>query len=145
MINQVTFNHSTFQDLKNHFESISQHFIESLEAEIVISEYLLKLSSKSSRIEIWEKERIIGLLCYYILDDKKEVFITHISVSSDFEKQGIGKELLSECIIRNRDKNLRLEVSKENLKAVAFYLAFGFEHFQQSSDKLVMLFRMPGP
>ena len=145
MTSQVTFNHSTLQDLKNHFESISQHFIESLEGEVVISEYLLKLSSKSSRIEIWEKECIIGLLCYYIVDDNDEVFITHISVSSNFEKQGIGKELLSECLRRNRNKNLKLEVSKENLNAIALYLAFGFKQFQQPSDKLIMFFGKTRP
>jgi len=137
----ITFNYSKLQDIENHFESLSKIFTESLETRVKKTEYLHKLSTKSSRIEVWDKDCLIGLLCYYILENNTDVFITHISVSKSFEKQGIGQALLRKCLDRNQNKIIQLEVSLQNTRAIKLYKAFGFKQIHEGSDIITLHFR----
>jgi len=143
MSNRFSFNLSRLEDIKKHFELVSKDFTELLQTQVQIDEYLEKLSNKSSRIEIWDAKDLVGLLCFYILNDDSEIYITHVSVVQNREKQGIGQLLLEECLKRNRNRIIKLEVSDKNIRAISLYTYFGFERAYESSGIVSMLLKNP--
>lgn len=73
------------------------------------------------------KEKFVGFILARKALDEAEIFT--ISVHPDYQKQGIGKELLKynlNLLLRNEIKNVYLEVSEDNQGAIALYKRAGF-------------------
>lgn len=71
---------------------------------------------------------IVGFYIASKVLDLVEIFT--IAVDEDYRKRGIGKELLSHLIEKSKESGAReiwLEVSVKNFKAVGLYEKFGFE------------------
>lgn len=79
----------------------------------------------------YENDDVAGFVGYYandILD--KTGYLSTIVVSQKYQGKGIGRILLLKCLDDCRRKGMircRLEVRKENLRAIRFYKAKGFE------------------
>lgn len=58
----------------------------------------------------------------------REIKVLDISISPEFQSQGLGTRILGDCIetARNSRKPLRHSVLKWNSRAIAFYLRLGF-------------------
>lgn len=70
---------------------------------------------------------VIGFLEFTVLFQTAEIFM--IAVHRDFQGIGIGKELMRFCISKFRDRNVKevyLDVSVNNIKAINFYRSCGF-------------------
>ncbi len=87
------------------------------------------MSGENSLFLVAEKD---GLVCgyigaYYVVD---EGYITNIAVNPDYRRQGVGRELLCELIVRGQALGLRfwtLEVRAGNTGAIALYEGMGFK------------------
>ena len=66
---------------------------------------------------------------------RDEFFISHLAVFPDFQRQGIGWDLLKFAQFRARDLNyqkLALNVDIDNIPAIALYKKFGFDIVSQT-------------
>ena len=71
---------------------------------------------------------VAGYLCFRWLMD--EVYIINLTVAPRFRRLGAAKELMNLCIRWAKGRKgtrLVLDVNRNNLSAVAFYRAFGFD------------------
>ena len=78
----------------------------------------------------YDGNRVVGFVGYYANDvGQKAGYLTTIVVSQQYQRKGIGSQLLHACLDDCRKKGMnrcRLEVRKDNLDALQFYSAQGF-------------------
>jgi len=73
-------------------------------------------------------EALIAYLFYRFIAD--EVHIYRVAVSPEWRRQGIGSQLVGECLQRARRRGVTaalLEVRPSNTEAAALYRRFGFQ------------------
>ncbi|MFA6708861.1 MAG: ribosomal protein S18-alanine N-acetyltransferase [Fusobacterium sp.] len=92
---------------------------------------------------IKEKDIISG---YIIVFDNSETFeIMKIGVLEEKRKMGIGEKLINK--IKEKEKNIFLEVRENNISAISFYEANGFKkigirknYYKNKEHAILMLF-----
>jgi len=93
---------------------------------LLYSEWLNKSISKEIADEVFiykESNKIVGFVTVKIKNDKGLIGL--ISVSIDYQKKGIGRELINKVCNYLVEKNvdtLEVATQKENTKAIKFYL-----------------------
>lgn len=99
--------------------------------------YRDKILSKAQILCAENDGRTAGMVAFYCNDfDSKVAYITQIAVMKSSQNKGVGGLLISKCeelSIQNGMLFLRLEVRKENLNAIKFYLKHGFEFEKEAS------------
>ena len=92
---------------------------------------LIKELTSNSLLKHYVYELDGEIVGFYIASkvlDLVEIFT--IAVDEDYRKRGIGRELLSHLIEKSKESGAReiwLEVSVKNFKAIELYEKFGFE------------------
>ena len=74
-------------------------------------------------------KKVVGYLCATIIFDNCDIL--KIIVNQDFQRNGIGRELvlaLKKICKGLNVKKIQLEVSVENIKAISFYENLGFKY-----------------
>lgn len=124
-------NHATLIDLICHLEQCDEEYLPRLSARVDIRSYATKVMNHAVRLEAWEDTRLIGLLAVYCNDTQaRTAFITNVSVLSQFQGCGIGRNLVRECIDfakRNSLTEIKLEVNPYSTRAVNMYERLGFK------------------
>ncbi len=137
-----TQNESRNWHLISHFKSLDKNFTNELLRRTSIEDYADKLISKSCRFEVWEKEKLIGVLAvYFNRENTPFVFISNISLLSDYQGRGIANTLLSKLIEYAKNSGLlyvELEVSAENSRAQLFYRKLGFVETESKTGFLTL-------
>jgi ribosomal protein S18 acetylase RimI-like enzyme len=109
---------------------------------IDIDEYLEKLFSFAKIISVISKGNLAGFIAYYQNDPQKiAAYLSMILVEKNTQSKGIGKQLINCAIsdvIAHGFSYFRLEVLKNNAKAIAFYEKFGFKTIEDR-DKLCLM------
>ena len=71
-----------------------------------------------------------AFIAFYANDfDIRTSYISMIIVARDYQGKGLGKKLIEKMIsvsLNNNMKRIKLEVNKENIKAIKFYEHLGF-------------------
>lgn len=73
------------------------------------------------------KGRIIGFLEFAVLFQTAEIFM--IAVHRDFQGMGVGKKLMEFCLSKLKEQDVKevyLDVSVKNSRAINFYKSYGF-------------------
>jgi ribosomal protein S18 acetylase RimI-like enzyme len=95
-----------------------------------IDDYANKLCKYAIVLLAEEKQDLIGVAAMYANDmDTKQAYLAQIGVSRSHQGMGVGKLLLSRCVEIAKKRSMttmKLEVGKNNLGAIAFYLRYGF-------------------
>lgn len=106
----------------------------------ILDDYAKKLSEFARFILCVEEKEIIGFMAFYLNQEGGFAYISLIWVSDNHQKKGIGAtmmELLSKevstCV-----KSIRLEVRKNNEKAMRFYKSSGFLSIEDSDKKILL-------
>ena len=107
-----------------------------------IENYVNKIIQFSKIIAIHENGILKGFISYYKNDPNKNIaFLSMLIISKEFQSDGEGSFLLKTAI-DDLKKNLfavfKLEVLKENKKAITLYTKFGFEITQENKELLLM-------
>ena len=96
-----------------------------------IKEYSDKLAKYSTHFAVYADNELIGFAaCYFNHPDKEVVYISTISVIREFQRKGIGNELLRTVIIYGTMQGfeeLRLKVNISNSWAIKMYEGAGFK------------------
>lgn len=121
---------ASYDEILKHLWSCDNSHIPKLSDRLDIPVYAKKLFEQSVTFEAWSENDLIGLVAAY-LNDKKQGFISNVSVSDEHIKKGIATALMQRCIndaVRKRLYTLSLEVSNENNFAINLYTKFGFKN-----------------
>lgn len=83
----------------------------------------------------------VGYIAFYSNDMKNKIaYISQIAVSDEFQGYGIGKKLIEKCIEESSKKgmdSIKLEVYKQNLKAIKFYEKNEFKIMNTNEKKVI--------
>ena len=141
-------NTCTEKQIKDHLNTCSSSFTPPLDTRVDINHYSKKIYSQAKRfeaVEIYEHEDeaffsgspcLVGLIAVY--ENKDTDFITSVSVLPQYVGKNISSKLLSTYISASTCKRIRLEVNKENLRAISFYKKHKFKIIKEQRDTLIM-------
>lgn len=90
--------------------------------------------------EAWEEE-LIGLIAAYYNSEKKEVYITNVSIIKQFNGRGIASKLMENCVSFAKSGGyleINLRVASGNKSAIGLYSKFGFRHVRFEEDEILM-------
>ena len=76
---------------------------------------------------------LVGLIAVY--ENKDTDFITSVSVLPQYTGKNISSKLLSTYISASTCKRIRLEVDKENLRAISFYKKHKFKVVKEKKEQ----------
>lgn len=134
----ITAGRGSVADYEAHLEACDDLFPTALSDRTDLHEYARKLHNLATSFELWDDNRLIGLLSAYL--DTDIAFISHICVLPEAPR-GSGHALLTalfEEVSQQSKRMIRLQVEKTNENAIAFYQKHEFVVTDQSGDNLMM-------
>lgn len=106
-----------------------------------VEEYAIKLSNNASFVVCEEEGEIIGFTAFYTNIEGGFFYIPQIWVSDKHQRKGIGAKMMEQLIAADAPVNvgtIRLEVRKNNAKAVTFYKKIGFKILDDNGRKVLL-------
>lgn len=103
--------------------------------------YMKDLRSSGVVKTIYNGDKLVGYCWFSEQDNENEVFINSIQLGKDYQKKGIGVQVLKliEHIALNRNMQyLSLAVQETNLKAIGVYRQFGFREVYKENGSILM-------
>ena len=97
--------------------------IPNLQNRIDLKEYAVKLTTYADVFVLKDKNKLIGFAAIYINDNIKQAYRSIIGIQKAYQHKGYGQILMNFCIEKCRVtgmKSLRLEVDKDNKRALEF-------------------------
>jgi ribosomal protein S18 acetylase RimI-like enzyme len=136
-------NNSDYNHILKHIEVNRASIFFGFDKEPDILQLCKKISENAERFEYWDNNLLIGLFaCYYNDTATLTGYITIASVSSDHRNMGIGSELLGNTLrygFENGFKNIKIEVNKQNHRAIRFYEKNEFAIETQTKKSFIMI------
>jgi ribosomal protein S18 acetylase RimI-like enzyme len=109
---------------------------------IELDQYVLKLVKLATILPYYSNSTLKGFIAYYANDPSKvDGYLTIILIDKDQRGQGIGKLLMEYSIIDLKNKgfkNYKLEVLKNNSRALNMYKNYGFKIQEDRGDLWLM-------
>ncbi|AKB46570.1 acetyltransferase, GNAT family [Methanosarcina sp. Kolksee] len=137
---------SSSKKIKNYFEKMCNCFIPPLNEMVDINKYANKLTYNADCFFIQNYGEDVGFLAIYTNDYSKRVaFISSISVIPEYQGTGISQKLINFSIEHSRKKAMKyikLEVNKNNIKAMKLYRKNGFNIESNCNNSLLMVKNM---
>lgn len=125
-------------------KELTKENIDIINDSFIDKDYLLNEFNNNPFIKVLlliEDNKVIGYLYYSDIYDRVE--INQIEINSFHRNCGNGKKLM-EYMIQNVDKNITLEVKKDNIPAINLYKRNGFvevairKGYYQGTDGILM-------
>lgn len=134
----ITLGRGSVADYVAHLEACDDLFPTKLSERVDLRAYAAKLHERSTAFELWDGNRLVGLLAAYM--DTDVAFISHICVLPE-APPGSGHTLLAalfEEVGRTGKRGVRLHVEATNERALAFYVRHGFTETGRVKEDVVM-------
>lgn len=105
-----------------------------------LEEYAEKLSTNAMFVICKKNDEIIGFLAYYVNSEGLFAYIPQIWVSDNYQRKGIGGSMMKTMIenVPLQMTSIRLEVRKNNEKAILFYIKAGYHIVKEEKNKYLM-------
>ena len=136
-------NQGSEAQIAEHLWKCDADFVPALSARVDIEEYAAKIRNRATRFEAWSGGVLVGLVAAYLNDlESRVAHVTSVSVLRGWMGQGIGAQLLSQCIAEATASGMRqitLEVGRDNAPAVRVYERSGFRPVSENPPFLRML------
>lgn len=133
---------TTIDQVYTHLVHCDDTFTPPLNTRVNLREFSEKIIRSAITFEAWSEELLIGLVCAYMNDSENhQAYINHVSVLHQHIGQGIAHTLLDKCIVHACNLHFReiaLEVTDKNEKAIQLYQKLGFCIFSNDGNKIVM-------
>ncbi len=134
----------TSQDKEDAIEQCDEAFMEPIKNRENYKELFEKIDKNAIFITAGNQETL-GYAAMYANDlETKMAYITLIAVKPIYQGMHIGRNLLYACENLAKQSGMRcikLEVSKKNYKAIAFYKKFGFEKMKQQNQNSIYMIK----
>lgn len=135
-------------DIRRHLTACDNHFIPPLASRVSIPDYAKRLASHATCFEAWSGDELIGLVAVYCnAPDRREAFVTNVSVLPGWTGQGIANRLMRDCIAHIDEKGfgrILLEVDGRAAGAIRLYRTVGFGAKEAQGHKLPMYLELNG-
>ncbi len=136
-------NKSTQEDLEKHLLNCDRDFFIPLSEKVDIIRYSHKIRNNSITFEAWDGSILVGLIACYANDPvKNDIFITNVSVLSDYRNKGIAKHLFNEILFQNTTiqtlKTITLKAYKYDVSTIKLYKSLHFVKVQEEEDQIIM-------
>jgi ribosomal protein S18 acetylase RimI-like enzyme len=129
-----------------HLSRCGKNFIPHLGERVKLTCYAKKIVTKAERFEAWANDDLIGLLAVYCNShDKKQAYITSLSVVIEWQGNGIASALLANCIRHVKQcgfEHIELEVSQNNKSAVELYKKYNFSFISEMGEQSRMQLKL---
>lgn len=139
---KIKYNQSVKEDILSHFMLCNNDFKPSLSALVDLEAYSQKLFDNANRLEVWEKDQLVGFMAFYLNFVDGFGYISNVSVLKEYAGKGLAQNLLDGCsdfLKAEKINELRLEVRKENKRALAFYRKNDFDTYKDEGMALVLI------
>lgn len=106
--------------------------------------YAHKLYAHSNTLSAHHRERLVGLLCFYANTGDGVSFIPYVCVLTEFQGGAVAERLF--LFFEEKLKELgytqaKLEVFKQNKRALRFYQKQGFRILEEQNDQRFLLIK----
>ncbi len=139
---RIIYNSISENDLYRYLKSVSDLFNPNLDKVVDLKVYANKIYNNALIVESWEDEILVGIIACYANNYKtKEAYITHVSVSKEYQGRGISKMMfnnLYEVLKFKQFHIVNLEVNKRNTKALNLYESQNFKFKLEKKDSLIL-------
>ncbi|MDA0524840.1 GNAT family N-acetyltransferase [Methanococcoides alaskense] len=129
--------------IKSYLNAMCDSFIPPLDQVVDINKYSDKLVQNADCFFIQNNGKTIGFLAVYANDySKKIAFISSISIMPEYQSTGISQKLIDFSIEYSRKKGMnfmKLEVNKNNTKAIKFYIKNLFKIESVNHNNIIMV------
>jgi ribosomal protein S18 acetylase RimI-like enzyme len=136
-------NESSSKEVQNYFNRMCYHFIPPINQVVDINKYSKKLVQNADCFFIQNHEENIGFLAIYANDYSSKIsFISSISVIPRYQGTGVSQKLIDFSVEHARKKGMKyikLEVNKNNIKAIKFYKSNKFTIELTDNNSLLMI------
>lgn len=140
-------NRSRVEDVREHLLACNEAFVPPLGNRVAIPDYAAKLVAQAERFEAWAGPDLIGLVAIYCNGpERRDAFVTNVSVVPDRTRRGIGRSLLSEAIAHARSLGFgRLVLSVDRrANALGIYRNLGFRDEATDGETLRLFLDLQG-
>lgn len=142
-VNYIIFLTNNKKVLSNIIYELNDFFIPKLTTQVEnLEKYIDKLSRYAINYILCSDEKYIGLLSYYVNLELNELYITLIGITKYHQNKHLGKVLLNLVFYEAevlKIKIIRLEVQKNNIPAIQFYIKNGFLYEKNASENSIYL------
>lgn len=138
-------NQSTIREIQNHLILCNNSYVPALSSRVNLQVYAEKLFEYSLRYEAWAGKDLVGLIAIYKNIEKKQLFISNVSVVKSFSGQGIASSLLLKVIDFGGTEgfeNIDLEVDSNNEKALKLYYKNFFTLEKKENNSLFLTYKL---
>lgn len=135
-------NISELSRIKKYLDEVSLQFPDKLNISN-ISEYAEKINQNAEIYFLVNNDIDIGMCAIYSNDyENKIIYISSISIKKDYLSKGLGQVLLDYIFTLKNNYNMKyikLEVKKNNIKAINFYKKNGFQVIEEKLETYLMV------
>ena len=133
----VQMNTASQNDIEQFLHRHSGCFSPDFESTINIEEYAKKLRMYGNTYELWYSGELDSLLVAYFSESLQQIYIPYICTAKSHYGPNVGQYLFQMISnFSNPFKYIRLEVRKDNTKAISFYLKQGFSEKFRTEEKI---------
>jgi len=133
---------ATKKDIYTHLISCNNIFVPQLDTRVNIEIFADKIFERAITFEAWYNNILIGLISAYLNDFDNQIgFINNVSITKKYQKQGIATQLLENLenyAKLKKFKQIKLEVSKNNVSAINLYKKYKFNKLENNGDFFIM-------
>lgn len=124
----------TMEQVMSFFRKVTDVFPKLADDDIAVS-YADKLSRFADFVICIDKDEVVGMIAYY-MNTPPVCYISFVCVQKEYLHKGLFKRMYAiverESFLRNFD-TIKLEVSRDNLRAMYIYEKLGFKYCSESS------------
>ena len=102
--------------------------------------YCHKLYVHSEKYEAWGNGKLFGLICVYVNNENKYIYIPYVCISSELRRKKVASTLLEKIIkdFTNDYLYIDLEVRIDNTAAFVLYTHYGFLEIGRNEKRIQM-------
>lgn len=123
-------------DFKALLEEVDSEFVPALSSSINLYDYAKKICDNASIFSLYEDGKLVAALAVYSNDPNRQIaFCTMLAVDKQHRNCGVGTNLVRtamDFLKKKSFKFFRLEIYKNNPKAIVFYKRLNFTIVSQS-------------
>lgn len=139
----IKYNTKNVNELRNHLERCDSMFVPPLSLRVDIGEYADKIVNNAYTVELWETNKLMGLIAAYFNDPlEQKGYITNVSLEKEIQGKGLAEKLMQHVLQIAEElkySEIRLEVDFNNINAIKLYHKLNFIEISRDTNFIEMI------
>ena len=139
----VKMNMASAEDIELYIMKHSADFFPAFHTKNNVAEYAEKLRKLGNTYELWYNGELDALMAVYFNEQLKQIYVPYICTAGAHYAPHVGQYLFRMIMhFSTPFEYVRLEVRKNNLRAVTFYLKQGFTIKHDAGEKVLLEYKL---